>query len=202
MRGYKYEGVDKETGKPILADLDGSGVIDANDQTMVGCGIPDLTYGLTVNIAWKGIDFTLFGTGTYGNEIFAVSYRGDRPLYNSLEYFHKNAWTESNTNASMPSAISVVSDSKFWGSSATVFDGSYFKIKQIQLGYTLPQKWTQKLFISNLRIYASLDDYFTFSKYPGMDPETASSGRANSLGFDKGSYPTTKKAVIGINISF
>lgn len=102
----------------------------------------------------------------------------------------------------MPSAISVVSDSKFWGSSATVFDGSYFKIKQIQLGYTLPQKWTQKLFISNLRIYASLDDYFTFSKYPGMDPETASSGRANSLGFDKGSYPTTKKAVIGINISF
>ncbi|MDD2642598.1 MAG: TonB-dependent receptor [Bacteroidales bacterium] len=202
MRGYQYEGVDKATGKPILADLDGSGVIDANDQTMVGCGIPDLTYGLTVNIAWKGIDFTLFGTGTYGNEIFAVSYRGDRPLYNSLEYFHKNAWTESNTNASMPSAISVVSDSKFWGSSATVFDGSYFKIKQIQLGYTLPQKWTQKLFISNLRIYASLDDYFTFSKYPGMDPETASSGRANSLGFDKGSYPTTKKAVIGINISF
>jgi TonB-linked SusC/RagA family outer membrane protein len=202
MRGYQYEGVDQATGKPILADLDDNGIIDAKDQTMVGCGIPDLTYGLTVKLAWKGLDFTLFGTGTYGNEIFAVSYRGDRPLYNSLEYFHKNAWTESNKNATMPSAISVVSDSKFWGSSATVFDGSYFKIKQIQLGYTLPQKWTQQIFISNLRIYASLDDYFTFSKYPGMDPETASSGRADSIGFDKGSYPTRKKAVIGINIAF
>ena len=202
MRGYQYEGVDSATGNPILADLDGNGIIDAADQTMVGCGIPDLTYGLTIKLAWKGLDFTLFGTGTYGNEIFAVSYRGDRPLYNSLEYFHKNAWTESNKNATMPSAISVVSDSKFWGSSATVFDGSYFKIKQIQLGYTLPQKWTQQIFISNLRIYASLDDYFTFSKYPGMDPETASSGRADSIGFDKGSYPTRKKAVIGINIAF
>ncbi|MDD2539216.1 MAG: TonB-dependent receptor [Bacteroidales bacterium] len=202
MRGYQYEGVDSATGKPILADLDGNGIIDAADQTMVGCGIPDLTYGLTIKLAWKGIDFTVFGTGTYGNEIFAVSYRGDRPLYNSLEYFHKNAWTESNKNASMPSAISVVSDAKFWGSSASVFDGSYFKIKQIQVGYTLPQNWTKKIFISSLRIYASLDDYFTFSKYPGMDPETASSGRANSLGFDKGSYPTRKKAVVGINIAF
>ena len=202
MRGYQYEGVDQATGKPILADLDDNGIIDAKDQTMVGCGIPDLTYGLTIKLAWKGLDFTLFGTGTYGNEIFAVSYRGDRPLYNSLEYFHKNAWTESNKSATMPSAISVVSDAKFWGSSATVFDGSYFKIKQIQLGYTLPQKWTQQIFISNLRIYASLDDYFTFSKYPGMDPETASSGRADSIGFDKGSYPTRKKAVIGINIAF
>ena len=105
-------------------------------------------------------------------------------------------------NASMPSAISVATDAQFWGSSASIFDGSYFKIKQIQLGYTLPRKWTQKIFISSLRIYASLDDYFTFSKYPGMDPETAHAGNANSMGYDKGSYPTRKKAVIGINIAF
>jgi len=202
MRGYQYEGVDSATGKPIIADLNGDGQINNLDHTMIGCGIPDLTYGLTIKLAWKGIDFTLFGTGTYGNEIFAIHHRTDRLFYNSLEYFHKNAWTESNKNASMPSAISVATDAQFWGSSASIFDGSYFKIKQIQLGYTLPRNWTKKILVSNLRIYASLDDYFTFSKYPGMDPETAHSGAANSMGYDKGSYPTRKKAVIGINIAF
>ena len=82
-----------------------------------------------------------------------------------------------------------------------VFDGSYFKIKQIQLGYTLPKQWTSKLFINNARIYLSMDDFFTFTKYKGFDPE-ASANATSGMGIDKGAYPNSKKLVIGFNIDF
>ncbi|MBQ1648979.1 MAG: hypothetical protein II047_11095, partial [Bacteroidales bacterium] len=85
-------------------------------------------------------------------------------------------------------------------SSALVFDGSYFKIKQIQLGYTLPKGLLQKIRLSNLRVYMSLDDWFLFTKYPGFDPEVSMAG--NGLGLDYGQYPTTKKMVFGFNITF
>ena len=80
-------------------------------------------------------------------------------------------------------------------------DGSYFKIKQIQLGYTFPKNLIKKLYMTNLRIYASFDDWFVFTNYPGFDPE-ASAGSTTLLGVDKGSYPNSKKAVIGINVAF
>ena len=87
-------------------------------------------------------------------------------------------------------------------SDLNLFDGSYFKIKQIQLGYSLPKSLLKKIAISNLRIYTSLENFFCFSKYPGLDPETASSGTASSLGIDMGSYPTAKQFILGVNLSF
>ena len=83
-----------------------------------------------------------------------------------------------------------------------MFDGSFFKIKQIQLGYTLPQNLTRKAAIDNLRLYISLDDFITFTKYPGADPETATTGRAKAMGYDSGTYPTMKKIVFGVNLTF
>ena len=83
-----------------------------------------------------------------------------------------------------------------------MFSGDYFKIKQIQLGYTLPKKWMNKVFIKDLRIYASMDDWFVITKYPGFDPETASTGSSTGLGLDKGSYPNAKKLLFGVNITF
>ena len=74
------------------------------------------------------------------------------------------------------------------------------KIKQIQLGYTLPQKFTRKIFVDALRLYVSLDDFFTFTKYPGFDPEVI--GVGSSLGVDKGNYPTSRKVVFGVNVTF
>ena len=76
---------------------------------------------------------------------------------------------------------------KYITSDAMVYDGSYFKIKQIQLGYTLPKTWLKKVCIDNLRLYCSLDDFFTFTKYPGFDPE-ASSDSTSGMGIDKGGY--------------
>ncbi len=86
---------------------------------------------------------------------------------------------------------------KYMTSDACVFSGAYFKIKQIQLGYTFPQRWMKKIKVENLRIYASL---FTFTKYPGFDPEITGAG--NALGVDKGNYPTSKKVVAGLSITF
>ena len=85
-------------------------------------------------------------------------------------------------------------------SSGCVFDGSYFKIKQIQLGYSFPKQLIKKVAIENLRIYGSLEDFFTFTDYPGFDPEVT--GVGNSLGVDKGSYPNSKKVVLGLSVTF
>lgn len=103
----------------------------------------------------------------------------------------------------MPDPAQVATDNNFWSSSAAVFSGAYFKIKQIQLGYTLPKNLTRKVFVKNLRFYVSLDDFFTFTKYPGMDPETATTSRGTGAsGFDIGSYPTMKKVTFGATIGF
>ena len=100
----------------------------------------------------------------------------------------------------MPKAGAADMD-KYACSSAMVYDGSYFKIKQIQLGYTLPKHLINKIYLSHARVYASLDDFFTFSKYPGFDPE-ASANSTSGMGIDKGGYPTSKKVVLGLNIEF
>ena len=84
----------------------------------------------------------------------------------------------------------------------SIFSGAYFKFKQIQLGYTLPKNITKKAFINNCRLYVSLDDFFTITKYPGCDPETATTSNQKDMGYDAGSYPTTKKVVFGVSVTF
>ena len=91
---------------------------------------------------------------------------------------------------------------QFWSSSANIFKGDYFRIKQLQLGYTLPSKITKKAQISNLRFYVSLDDFFTITSYPGLDPETASVNTGSGAGLDWGSYPTMQKVILGVNLTF
>jgi hypothetical protein len=172
-------------------------------MTYIGKAIPDYTYGITINLAYKGFDLNIFGSGVGGNEIFTVLYRADTPMRNSLKYFYDNAWTPSNTGAKMPDPKAVAGDWHFWGSDAAQFRGDYFKIKQIQLGYTVPEKFTKKVLISRLRCYVSLDDYFTITNYPGCDPETATvSTSPDRNGFDAGTYPQSKKVTFGLNITF
>lgn len=203
FRGYQYEGVNPETGEAILTDINGDGNISDGDMTYLGKAIPDYTYGLNINLAYKGIDLSMFGSGVGGNDIFTVLYRADTPMRNSLKYYYDNAWTPENKNASMPNPQAVATDWHFWGSSASMFSGSYFKIKQLQLGYTLPVEITQQALINKLRLYVSLDDFFTFTSYPGVDPETATVSTApQRAGFDNGTYPQSKKITFGLNITF
>ena len=195
LRGYRYTGVD-ENGDPTFKDVNGNGVFDSDDYEMIGSGIPDVTYGLTLNLAYKGFDFTAFGQGAAGFDVMYTLTNIDRVGANRLELFYENRWTEDNTSAPWPKAGSDL-ESYFMKSSAMVFSGNYFKIKQLQLGYSLPEKALKKIGIGRLRVYASLDDFFTFTSYPGMDPSVC-----GSTGVDNGTFPTSKKVVFGANLTF
>ena len=198
FRGYQYAGINPENGKADYYAADGSltqSPVDA-DMGYMGCALPPLTYGLTIRMDWRGLDFTLFGTGAAGHQLMPCVYRVDHMNINSLTYFYEEA------GKSIPKIENMWNSKEFWSSSAVVFKGDYFKIKQIQLGYTLPKKWMEKIKISNLRIYASMDDWFVITKYPGFDPETASTGSSTGLGLDKGSYPNAKRLLLGVNITF
>ncbi len=196
--GYEFAGINPETGDPTFVDRNNDGSITDADKTEIGKGMPDFTYGLTLTANWKGLDLIVFGAGSQGNDIYCCLNRSDFTL-NKLTYFTEDRWRPNHTNGSMPAAGAAEMD-KFITSTASVFDGSYFKIKQIQLGYTIPQNWTRKAFIDNLRVYCSLEDFFTFTKYKGFDPEVTGVGSA--LGVDKGSYPNAKKVVVGLNVTF
>ncbi len=201
FRGYQFTGIDPETGDPQFADLDGSGDLSDGDRTCIGDAIPDFTYGLTLTAAYKGFDFTLFGTGSQGNKIYNCINRPDVAMTNKLkEVFYDDRWTVDNPTGTRPRAGANNMD-KYACSSAMVYDGSYFKIKQIQLGYSLPKNLLRRVAVNRLRVYVSLDDFITFTKYPGFDPE-ASVNATSGMGIDKGAYPMSKKVVLGCNIEF
>jgi len=208
FRGYQYAGVNPETARPMYVAQDGS-LTDApveDDMVDLGSGIPKFTYGVTLNLEWKGFDLTVFGTGASGNKIYNLMVSADRPRVNGLDVWWKDSSKQDeNGNWSIgkyPDMKAVASDWVFFSSSANVFSGSYFKFKQIQLGYTIPSQYTKKLLISNLRLSVSLDDYFTITSYPGADPETSSFDNGASRGWDNGNYPTSKKIVFGLNVTF
>ena len=201
FRGFKFDKINPETGDPMFVDINGDNQITNDDMTDIGNAIPNITYGITLTAAYKGFDLTVFGTGAAGNKIFNCINRPDYATSNKMkEVMFDDRWTPTNTNGTKPRAGANDID-KYVDSSAMVYDGSYFKFKQIQLGYTLPKSLISKVGISHSRIYCSLDDYFTISSYPGFDPE-ASANATTGMGVDKGAYPTSKKVVLGFNIEF
>ena len=195
MRGYKYAGRAAD-GTPQYYTKDGNITNDpqAEDMTNVGSGLPSLTYGITLNAEYKGFDLTVFGAGEAGNDIYYGLYRTG---YNNIA---KGIYDDFKAGK-LPEASSVAGSGTFWRSSAMVYSGSFFKLKQIQLGYTLPQNLTKKVYMQNVRAYISLDDFFTFTKYPGLDPETCTQ-EYNCPGLDKGVYPNMRKLVLGLSVTF
>ena len=197
LNGYKYAGIGSD-GYAEFYDKDGN--ITANpttdDRQFLGSTIPSYSFGLTLRMDWKGVDLTVFGTGSGGNYLVPCIYRTEHIQINTLRYFYDEA------GKSIPAIDKIYDKIDFWSSSATMFKGDFFKIKQIQLGYTLPRKWTNKVFIRDFRAFVSMDDWFVFTKYPGFDPEAATTGSSTGRGLDKGTYPNAKKLMFGVNLSF
>lgn len=199
--GYKFTGIDPSNGEPMFEDLDGDGEITTNDRTNIGSAIPDMNYGITLTASYKGFDALVFGTGTSGNEIYQCLFSSDRAMGNRIYgEWYENRWTENNKNGNKPAASADIS--KYMVSSAMVKDGSFFKIKQIQLGYSLPKTLLSKISVSNMRVYVSLDDWFIFTKYKGFDPESSSASTGSGQGVDVSTYPISKKFVVGLNLTF
>ena len=202
LRTFMVDHVDSATGAAVYKDFNNDGAITPDDRDFAGSGIPDFTYGVTLNMGWKGFDLLVLGAGSQGAELLYAVTRADALQQNTLKIFYSDAWKNASSSGyKYPKPDS--SDKFYRCSNMRVYDASFFKIKQIQLGYTLPRKLVKKFAMSSLRAYVSLDDWFTFTKYPGLDPETSHVGSsASGLGVDYGSYPISKKLVFGVNVSF
>lgn len=185
-------------GDVRFVDVDGNGIIDANDRTDIGKGMPDWTFGFNLGVSWKNFDLNMMWQGTAGNDIYDATRRTDIAT-SSLPSWMLNRWTGEGTSNRIPRFVQ--GDNVNWQSSDLyVYDGSYLRLKNIQLGYTLPAALTQKVFISSLRFYVAAENLFTFTKYHGFDPEISSGG--TSLGIDYGVYPQARVWTIGASLSF
>ena len=198
FRTYEYLGPDPKDGKPMIKDNDGNGEISEDDKAFTGSALPDFTYGINLSLNYKNLDLIVSGTGSQGGKLLLGFNRNGFPLTNRFAFEYRDRWTPSNTGAYRPAPTDKA---EYYASDAWLFDASFFKIKQIQLGYTLPSKLISKIGLSKCRVFVSLDDFFTFTKYPGMDPETRA-GTTSSMGIDQIAYPIQKSVLFGVNVAF
>lgn len=184
-----------ELGDILYADLNKDGVINDDDRTPIGNGAnPKFAYGLTLGASWKGLDFSMLIQGITGVEMYWLDtyYRPTTRFGNSInKQLAEGRWTPENTNAKYPRLLDYADTRNTLPSDMWLQDKSYLKIRNIQLGYTLPKTLTEKVQLDKLRIYGSLENFFTFTSYDGMDPEVSGTN-----------YPTMKQAVIGVNLTF
>ena len=185
-------------GDVRFVDVNGDGKIDSNDRTNIGNGTPKWTFGFNLNAEWKGFDLNLFLQGVTGNKVFDATYRTD--VYSgNFPSWMLGRWTGEGTSNKYP--ILKNGDATNWQvSDLYICDGSYLRVKNLSLGYTLPKQLTQKLSISRLRFYVMAENLITWTKYWGFDPEISSGG--TSLGVDYGVYPQARTYTIGFNLSF
>jgi TonB-linked SusC/RagA family outer membrane protein len=186
-------------GSPVVVDANGDGDINDQDKTYIGDPHHDLLLATTLDFEYKGFDLKLFLQGAFGGENFVALARVDNPQTNRPSYFFTDRWTGEGSTNSFPKAS--YSDPIIYSSDLMVQDASYLKIKQIQLGYNFKPELIKQLGMTGLRLYLSLDDYFTFTKYKGIDPEVGSFSN-NSQGVDRGLYPTASRFMTGLSVTF
>ncbi|WP_158281442.1 SusC/RagA family TonB-linked outer membrane protein [Sediminitomix flava] len=190
-------------GDVIYVDVNGDGQIDSDDRTVVGSPLPTLEYGLNLNLSYKQFDLSLFFQGVTGNEILNVTaFNTAQPNTNfNMSADLLNAWTPENTNTDIPRNVVVDNNGNYMMSDRFLEDGSYFRLKNLQFGYTLPQSMCERLKLQKLRAYINADNVFTLTGYSGYDPEVIPSS-ALTQGVDYGSYPMFRTFTAGIQVSF
>jgi TonB-linked SusC/RagA family outer membrane protein len=191
-------------------DINSDGVINANDRTNLGHYLPDFTYGVNFSANYKNFDFTLFMQGVQGNEIFnnlRFHTEGMTRLFNASTVV-LDRWTPTNTNTNVPRAVSGDPNRNARASSRFVEDGSYLRVKNITIGYTLPStaltSWTNG-YVSKVRVYLLTQNPLTFTKYTGYDPEIAARTGINAslgTGIDYGQFPAARTFIGGIQFTF
>ena len=188
-------GTTSRPGDFRFVDTNGDKRINSDDRTNIGNGVPDWTFGLTFDFDWKAFDFSIFFQGVKGADIFDATYRQDIASGNYPTWVLQR-WTGEGTSNTVP----TLGDSKNWVcSDMYIQDGSYLRLKNITLGYTLHPSISHKIGINRLRIFARGENLFTWTKYWGFDPEIGSG--STSLGVDYGIYPQARTYSVGFNIS-
>lgn len=190
---------DARPGYVRFVDINRDGVIDDNDRTKLGKGMPDWTFGVNLSASWRRFDLSMMWQGTAGNDVFDATRRIDINSTN-LPSWMLGRWTGPGTSDKYPLFIVGDSSDNWKSSDLYVYDGSYLRLKNIELGYTLPDKIAHNVQISRLRLFVSAENLLTFTKYHGFDPEISSGG--TSLGVDYGVYPQARVWRIGFNLEF
>ena len=201
----KY-GEKAQPGDVIFLDIAGEksntpdGKITDADKTKIGKGMPDWTFGLSLGADWKGFDLNLFFQGTAGNDVFDFSQRGDIQAMNRPSWM-LDRWIGEGTSNKIPRMTAVNPNRNWRSSDLYVKDGSYIRLKTIQLGYTLPSALLQKASVQRLRLFVTAENLLTFTDYDGFDPEIAAGDYFN-IGVDKGIYPQSRTISVGANLTF
>ena len=200
-----YQSTGTAPGDFKYKDLNGDGKIDNNDRTIIGNPVPDFIYGLSVDLGYKNFDFSLLGNGSYGGDIYNLnrtSYIATGRTFNKTTEF-LNRWHGAGTSNTVPRAQLNDPNRNTRASSAYVEKGNFFKIRNIQLGYTFKNGILSKGKISNIRVFASVDNVWTISKYSGPNPEigTVHGNNGNSR-LDIDIYPEATTFTVGINLNF
>ena len=196
----------KQVGRFRWKDINGDKKIDNEDKGIIGDPNPDVIFGFSFNLAFKGFDFNMFFQGTVGNEAFNYTKyftdfygfsgnRSNRMLYQS--------WTPTRTDAILP-MLDITDNYSFQPSTYYVEDASYLRAKVIQLGYTFKSSILSKANIENARIYIQGQNLFTITSYQGLDPAMGTRNNATEqwTGIDYGNYPAARVIMFGLNMSF
>ena len=208
--------VDAQPGVFKYKDVNGDGKIDADDRTFIGNPNPKFEYGLNISFSYKNFDFSSFFFGSAGNDIFNnILYFTDFPDFFKGAIRKEaavNSWTPTNTNTNIPKLRTTggfSTDLSTYANSYFISKGSYFRAKQMQIGYTLPANLLGKYGIERLRVYFQAANLFTITNYNGLDPELQSQPNSSGqiintfeFGIDQGSYPHTPSFIFGVNLNF
>lgn len=194
-----------QPGMPKYKDLNGDGIINGDDRTMIGRGTPIHTGGFTNNFEYKGFDLNIFFQWSYGNDVinanrlfFESGFQKKRELNQFASY--ANRWTPENPNSDIPAATNSASNLVI--SSRIVEDASFLRLKSVTLGYNIPQTFLSKYKISNARVYVAAQNLWTWTSYSGYDPEVSIRDSALTPGLDYSSYPRALNISFGINLGF
>ena len=187
-------------GDVIFVDQNNDGVIDNQDKVVIGNPHPDFTYGFTAGANWKNVDVNLFLQGSHGNDVYMGMFRYDLNTTN-LPVSALGRWTGEGTSNDVPRVTHADLNQNNRVSDRFIEDGSYLRIKSLQVGYTLPDAVLERVGISKFRVYASANNLFTFTSYSGLDPEIGTRGTLE-IGIDRGFYPSPRIYNLGINVTF
>ncbi len=189
-----------------FVDFNNDGQIDQSDRQYVGSPTPDFTFGFGGNVKWKNFDLNVYLQGTFGNKIYNVLRQNLEGMNSQINYSRAtlNAWSPDNVNTNIPRP--VINDPNLNSQTSERFleDGSYLRIKTLQVGYTLPETLLGPLKIQNCRFYASVDNLFTITDYKGYNPDLGRAGSVLNRGVDFGqvAYPLSRTILGGIQLSF
>lgn len=187
-------------------DVNNDGKIDQGDQTFIGNPNPLFTFGFTNSLSYKGFDLSIFLQGSYGNKILNFLRRrtqGLDRLYNNQLASSFDYWRADNPNASLPRLVAGEDNPNLFVSDRFVEDGSYLRIQNVSLGYVVPTALSNRLKMSRLRVYATVQNLYTLTRYSGLDPEIgAFNQNALLMNIDNGRYPTPRTYTVGLNVEF